>query len=105
VTPEKRTRCIAYFNVLNGAAICLGALVGGMIAPHLPLLLGYSLMTLMVISGVLRIAVVRLMIGKIKEVRPVQKVGSLNLFYSMVGIRPIFGVSRNEETVFQEVRQ
>lgn len=77
VTPEKRTRCIAYFNVLNGAAICLGALIGGLIEPHLLPLLGYPLMTLMVISAVLRMVVVQLMLGRIKEVRPVRKVGSL----------------------------
>ena len=105
VSPEKRTRCIAYFNVLNGTAICLGSLMGGVIAPHLPPLLGYSLMTLMVISAVLRIAVVRLLLGKIKEVRLVQKVRSLDLFYSMIGMRPIFGISHDEETTFQTARR
>ena len=97
VSPEKRTRCIAYFNVLNGAAICLGAFIGGVIAPILPPLFGYSLTTLMVISGILRMAVVQLMIGKIKEVRPVQKVKSLDLFYSMIGIRPILEIARDKE--------
>ena len=98
VSPEKRLRCIAYFNVLNGTAICLGALAGGMMAPHLPSLLGHHLITLMVISGLLRIAVVQLFMGKIKEVRPVQKVKNYQLFSSMIGIRPIFGVSQDEET-------
>ena len=97
VSPEKRTRCIAYFNVLNGAAICLGAFIGGVIAPILPPLFGYSLTTLMVISGILRMAIVQLMIGKIKEVRPVQKVKSLDLFYSMIGIRPILEIARDKE--------
>ena len=98
VSPEKRTRCVAYFNVLNGSAIFLGAFIGGAIAPHLPPLLGYRLMTLMVISGLLRLLIVSLLMGKIKEVRPVQKVGGFELFSSMIGIRPIFGVSRDEET-------
>ena len=40
VTPQKRVRCIAYFNVINGVALFLGSSVGGYLASRLPPVLG-----------------------------------------------------------------
>ena len=88
VTPEKRTRCIAYFNAINGSAVCLGALLGGFLVKYLPPVFGYKILALALISVVLRSFSVLLM-SRVKEVRPVNKVSSLELFYSVIGIRPI----------------
>jgi len=52
--PENRTRYIALFNAMNGGAMCLGALLGGYLASLLPPMLGYSLLTLFLLSGLLR---------------------------------------------------
>ena len=76
-----RTQSIAIFNAVNGMAICLGALMGGFLAPRLPQLLGNSLLCLFLISGVLRGFVVILLLRKISEVRRVPKVGSLELLF------------------------
>ncbi len=70
--PQDRTRYIALFNAMTGTAICLGALIGGFMAPHLPSLLGYNLKTLFTISGVMRGVVVVAMLGGLKEVRHVR---------------------------------
>lgn len=94
VTPEKRTRCISYFNVLNGLALCLGALLGGFLIGHLPPLLGYKILTLFLISSILRIIIGISLPMKLKEVRPVEKSGSNKIFFSMIGIRPLLGVER-----------
>lgn len=94
VSPEKRTRCIAYFNTLNGIALCLGAIIGGFLVPVLPALFGCKILTLFVLSSLLRIAVGLFFPRKLNEVRPVEKIKSDELFFSMIGIKPILGIER-----------
>lgn len=89
VTPEKRTRCIAYFGAINGIAICLGALLGGVLAKNLPPIFGYRLLTLFLISGIGRAIVSAIILPMIKEVRRVEKISSSDLFFSVIGLRPI----------------
>lgn len=94
VTPEKRTRCIAYFNVFNGLALCFGALLGGFILQKLPPIFGYRILTLFLLSAVLRLLVALFITGKLKEVRPVEEITSDRLFFSVIGIKPILGIER-----------
>ncbi|OGX08023.1 MAG: hypothetical protein A2Z88_07770 [Omnitrophica WOR_2 bacterium GWA2_47_8] len=94
VTPEKRTRCIAYFNVFNGLALCCGALLGGLIAEHLPPLLGHKLLTLFLISSIGRLFIAVFIPRRLKEVRNVEHVKSNRLFFSMVGVKPLLGIER-----------
>jgi MFS family permease len=105
VSKEKRTRCISYFNVINGTALCLGALMGGYLATHLPSLFGYRILSLFLISGILRLVTVLFFSAKIKEVRKVEEIKSRDLFYSMIGIKPIFGVSRESLPVLRREDQ
>lgn len=71
--PASRTKQIAIFNATDGVACCLGALIGGYLAPHLPALFGYQLRSLFTVSGVLRGIVVLLLLRQIMEVRQVSK--------------------------------
>jgi len=88
VSPAKRPRCIAYFNVIDGLAICIGALMGGLLLKIIPPFLGYRIITLFLISGVMRAC--SAMLGSlVKEVRPVRHVSNLDLFYSVAGIKPL----------------
>lgn len=89
VMPEKRTRCVAYLNVINGTAICCGALLGGFLAKNLPYVMGYRLLTLFLLSGLLRALFAASILPKIKEVRRVEKISSLDLFFSVTRLRPI----------------
>jgi len=89
VMPEKRTRCVSYFNVINGTAICCGALLGGLLAKNLPPILGHRLLTLFLLSGVLRAAFSMVMLPMIKEVRHVEHIKSIDLFFSVIRLRPI----------------
>lgn len=69
---EVRTRCFAYLNFTNGIFIFLGALVGGWLATHLPgIIFGSGLLTLFLISGIMRLAVVLFLGNSFKEVRKV----------------------------------
>ncbi len=89
VTPEKRIRCASYLNVINGLAVCIGALIGGFLAKNLPPIFGYRLFTLFLISGVLRAIFVIAFLPLIKEVRRVEKISSLDLFFSVTRLRPM----------------
>ena len=89
VTPAKRTRCIAYFNAFNGIAMGLGGLSGGIILKWLPAALGYKIITLMIISAVLRIAVSLILSKPVKEVRPVKKIRGYQLVLRVVGVIPL----------------
>jgi MFS family permease len=80
-TPQERTRCVALFNAMNGSAICLGALLGGLLAPHLPPVLGHSLLALFLISGLLRGLGAATLLRRIAEVRQVAKMTMAELMF------------------------
>lgn len=94
VMPEKRVRCIAYFNLINGLAVSAGALIGGYLLLWLPATLGHTILTLFIISSVLRLAVGYFVPRKLKEVRTVESMESAELFFQMIGMRAIPGVER-----------
>ncbi len=94
VSPPKRTRCIAYFNLLNGLALAFGALIGGFIVSRLPELFGYKILSLFLLSSCLRLIMATLLPLPLKEVRAVPTVKSNELFCSMLGVKPILGVER-----------
>lgn len=97
VMPEKRTRCVAYFNVVNGLALFSGATIGGYLIKILPPLFGYQVLTLLLISGVLRFLATTLA-SFVKEVRQVRYISNLELFYSMISGKPLFSqVSSGKE--------
>ncbi|MDD5773704.1 MAG: MFS transporter [bacterium] len=95
VSPGKRTRCIAYFNMFNGLAVCLGALLGGFLIQKLPPLLGYKILTIVLISSVLRLIVGIFMPMMLKEVKPVDEVSNTDLFFSVIGIKAVFRIGED----------
>ena len=94
-SPQKRTRCIAYFNVVNGFALACGALLGGFMVRYLPPLFGHKILMLFFISAMLRLAAAWIMPRMLKEVRHVEHIKSLDLFFSMIRLRSIPGIDRN----------
>lgn len=101
VPPEKRTRSIAYFNVLTGFALCSGALLGGYLANVLPKLFGFRILSLFLISGILRL-MVNSFSRRIKEVRVTPEVSSKDLFYSVIGLRPISGITQETRQILRK---
>ncbi len=96
VSPGKRVRCLGYFGFINGVATFIGAGLGGYLAERLPMLQGSRILTLFVISGALRFFSHFLLSGQFHEVRAtVQNASSVELVFSVVGIRPLFGKERN----------
>ncbi len=84
--PEIRTKQIAIFNATDMIACCLGALLGGYLASRLPVLFGYQLRTLFTLSGLLRAAVVIIVLRKIAEVRSVARQSTWKLLKVKVSI-------------------
>jgi len=84
ITRERTAICSAYFNVLQGIGIFVGATIGGIIASQNFIFIGLnSLLFIFLISGILRIVIYIAMISKINEVKPVEKFNmkkSLNKF-------------------------
>lgn len=87
-TSEKRARCIAYYNSVNGMAVCFGALTGGFLATHLPSILGSSLLTLFLVSGILRAVANYALLAHIREVRSVEPVSRKDLLLRLTGLPP-----------------
>lgn len=70
--PEKRVRCISYFNTINSLFACVGAFLGGWASYYVPALWGERLLTIFAISALLRIITVLLFSKRLKEVRRVR---------------------------------
>lgn len=95
VSQEKRVRCLSYFNLINGMAIFIGANLGGFLAHNLPPLRGFQLCSLFLVSSILRFVAHFFLSGKFNEVREsAKKTSGLRLFFSVAGIRPLFGRTR-----------
>lgn len=88
-TRENRTQYLAYFNAGNGMAAGLGALLGGLLSTHLPPFRGYQILSLLLISGILRAAVSLIFLHGIKEVRKVSELPAAEMFHILMGGRPV----------------
>ncbi|MBI3309240.1 MAG: MFS transporter [Candidatus Melainabacteria bacterium] len=96
VVPQKRVRCLAYFNLFNGVALCAGATCGGYLVQYLPPLFGYQILTLFCISSFFRFLAHFILTGHFKEVKAeYKKLRSHELFFSVIGIQPIMGGNRD----------
>jgi MFS family permease len=92
VSSPKRMRCLSYFAFINGVAIFLGASAGGYLVEHVRPFHGSAILTVFLISGVLRFLSHFILSKKFKEVRlTAQKISSLELFFSVTGIRQQLG--------------
>ena len=97
VTPQKRARCSAYYNLLNGYGVFVGAIVGGLLADKLPSsvsLLGNridllsSLQIIIFGSGILRLVSSVLLISTFKEPRSnIIPIGAKDLFLHWIRIK------------------
>ena len=101
VIPQKRVRCLGYFNLINGVAIFLGSVIGGFLADRLHPTLGFSLLTLFIISALLRFSAHFILSGRFHEVRETpHQPTDFELFASALGIRPLVGLTRGWLVVF-----
>jgi MFS family permease len=102
VTPPKRARCVAYHGLVNGAFTFLGAISGGLVAGCLPssFSLGtwtwtpdFVLLTIFLISGMMRLIAAGIFLPKFKEVRLVEPIRNRELIFRISHIKPIAGAT------------
>ena len=86
VSPERRGLCVAYYSVISGAGVFLGALVGGLLAQNLTINFMNKLLFIILISGVGRAVVSLIFLPRIKEVRKVKE--KRKLFQYLFEFRP-----------------
>ncbi|MDA8173696.1 MAG: hypothetical protein M0018_03785 [Nitrospiraceae bacterium] len=90
--PGERTRWVAHLNAATGVCLCLGALAGGLLVTELPRLSGHRILSLFLLSSLLRFVVVFFIPFGLKEVRRVEEISPLGLLTSVAGIyRPQAG--------------
>jgi MFS family permease len=70
--PEKRVRCISYFNTMTNISNCAGAFLGGWAAYYVPALWGEGLLTIFAISALLRGITIVFFYKRVREVRRVR---------------------------------
>lgn len=70
--PEKRVRCISYFNTLYTFSACAGAFLSGWMANYVPELWGERLLSIFAISAILRGITLLFFYGRVKEVKRVR---------------------------------
>ena len=90
VSVPRRGICVAYYNVLIGLGVFLGASLGGLLAFYLNISFMNKLLFIFLISGILRALVSGIMLPQIKEIKPVKKPKNAILYFKE--IRPVRGV-------------
>ena len=93
-SPETRARYVSYSMGITGIVGAIGPLIGGLLAPHMPPLLGYSRLTILAISVGIRILPGALFLWRLQDVRAVGDVGGIQLVYTFPGARPMIGIYR-----------
>ncbi len=78
-TPEKRSRCVSYFNIINGIMVFLGTTAGSLIIKYNNLFWTKYYLTFLV-SGIFRLGISMYFLPKLKEVRKVSKIRYNSLF-------------------------
>ncbi len=92
---ETRTRCVGYFNFTNGLFIFFGTMLSGWLANHLPAIVnGSKLLTLFLLSSLLRTIVVFIFRNKFYEVKEVEHVDTKEFLLTVLGIKSVLDFSK-----------
>ncbi len=90
-TPSKRATCVAYYNVISGFTLISGAMLGGFIVRYNHVFAS-SYLLVFLLSGVLRFGASFLLLGRLKEVRTVERIGYPQLFMKVIRSMPTMGL-------------
>jgi MFS family permease len=88
---EKRTTCVAYYNVLGGVAIFFGAIIGSLIVNYNNVFWSKYLL-IFLISGLMRYVASFVFVPRLKEVRPVEHIPYTRLLFRVGAVGPTQGV-------------
>ncbi len=88
--PRRRTSLLAYYNVLNGTFIFLGAVLGGLLVSYNHVFWSSYLLVFLV-SGLLRAAVMVVYLPRLKEIRQVRRISYERLLFHVISVGPTMG--------------
>lgn len=96
VSPPKRARCTAYFNLIVGCAVLASGLIGASIVGHLPkrlplldVRLWSGFYILLILSFLLRLLALVIFLPRIREVRDVPNVGVGEMLFRATPLKSI----------------
>ena len=92
-TPQKRTRCIVYYNLIHGIAVFFGALAGGQLLNYMGNWIFISnVPILFLISGILRMLSIMTFYPKLREMRLIEVPFGHSFFKKFVAVKPSQGI-------------
>ncbi|MBI4331857.1 MAG: MFS transporter [Chloroflexi bacterium] len=86
---ERRGKYLAYFSAVNIAALSLGAMAGGFLGNVLPPIKGSGLLTLFLLTGMLRLGIALFFVPRFQEVRFARDWKHPALFYNSLSVSPM----------------
>ncbi|MEM3370087.1 MAG: MFS transporter [Candidatus Woesearchaeota archaeon] len=96
VTPKKRVRAIAYYNIIDGVTMFLGATLGAFLLTRFPSGVSIGALSLskykmvLLLSALARFSIALAYAGRIKEVRlGTPQVGEDELFLKLIAVEPL----------------
>jgi MFS family permease len=89
-TPQKRATCVAYYNVLSGFALFLGAIAGGLFVKYNNIFWS-SYLLVFLLSTIIRYAASFIFIPKLKEIRGVRHITYRQLLLNIITTMPASG--------------
>ena len=102
VSPEKRAKGFAFYNLSWGVAVFIGSVIGAFLTNALPQagivftgLITSNYEIVFLVSALLRFTVMAVYMKKFKEVRKVKKAEFHVLFFQLVAVRPLSGMIVN----------
>ena len=90
-SPQKRATCVAYYNMINGAALISGALLGSLVV-RMNALFWSKYLLVFLLSGILRFFASIIFLPRLREVRKVETIGYSRLFLKVVTSVPTMGL-------------
>jgi MFS family permease len=90
VSPEKRARGFAYFNMIFGFAVLAGGLLGTLLVGIIPGRVGLTtIMIVFIISAFARLIVMLFFTRRIKEVKVSRQIDENKLFFELIIAKPV----------------
>ena len=93
-TPQKRTTCVSYLNVLRGVAIFLGASIGSLIVRHNSIFWSQYIF-IFIVSCFLRYIASFIFVGRLKEFKKKEDIPYDKLFFNIINTMPTMGLIHN----------
>lgn len=91
VSQQRRGICVAYYNMINGVGVFVGAIFGGLFAQYVHISFMNIFLFIFLISAIARAIVVLVLLPKIKEVRNVEHISDKNILRDiLIDIHPPF---------------